>query len=110
MIYVYLLLLTCCFKHSDNSRYVEANAGCKHFDVHGGPENIPVSRFSFDAKVTPSHPPFSPLSFSLPNLYPFSPSFFHQVSTRDWRMTFLPQFRECVEAGAWSLMCSYNRQ
>jgi hypothetical protein len=30
---------------------LEANAGCKHFDVHGGPENIPVSRFSFDAKV-----------------------------------------------------------
>ena len=25
------------------------NAGCKHF---GGPENIPVSRFSFDAKVS----------------------------------------------------------
>ena len=30
---------------------MEANAGCKHFDVHGGPEDIPVSRFSFDAKV-----------------------------------------------------------
>ena len=28
---------------------------------------------------------------------------------RDWRMTFLPQFRVCVEAGAWSIMCSYNR-
>ena len=35
----------------DDKRYVKANAGCKHFDVHGGPENIPVSRFSFDAKV-----------------------------------------------------------
>ena len=35
----------------DHPRYLEANAGCKHFDVHGGPENIPVSRFSFDAKV-----------------------------------------------------------
>ena len=35
----------------DHPRYVEANAGCKHFDVHGGPENRPVSRFSFDAKV-----------------------------------------------------------
>ena len=32
-------------------RYLEVNAGCKHFDVHGGPENIPISRFSFDAKV-----------------------------------------------------------
>ena len=30
---------------------MKANAGCKHFDVHGGPENIPVSRFDFDAKV-----------------------------------------------------------
>lgn len=36
---------------SDHPRYVEANAGCKHFDVHGGPEDIPVSRFSFDAQV-----------------------------------------------------------
>ena len=36
----------------DDSRYVQVNAGCKHFDVHGGPENIPVSRFSFDAKVS----------------------------------------------------------
>ena len=36
----------------DNPRYVEANAGCKHFDVHGGPEDIPVSRFSFNAKVS----------------------------------------------------------
>ena len=35
----------------DDKRYVKANAGCKHFDVHGGPENIPVSRFDFDAKV-----------------------------------------------------------
>lgn len=61
-------------------RYVRATAGCKHFDVHGGPENIPTSRMTFDAKV----------------------------SERDWRMTFLPAFRSCVEAGTYSLMCSYN--
>jgi len=30
------------------------------------------------------------------------------VSDQDWRMTFLPQFKACVEAGSWSLMCSYN--
>ncbi|KAL7980553.1 hypothetical protein Chor_001707 [Crotalus horridus] len=36
----------------DHPRYVKTNAGCKHFDVHGGPENIPVSRFLFDAKVS----------------------------------------------------------
>ena len=65
----------------DHPRYVRANAGCKHFDVHGGPENIPVSRMFFDSKV----------------------------STRDWRMTFLPAFKKCVEAGTYSLMCSYNR-
>ena len=35
----------------DHPDYVEVNAGCKHFDVHGGPEDIPVNRFSFDAKV-----------------------------------------------------------
>lgn len=62
-------------------RYVKASAGCKHFDVHGGPENIPESRFSFNAKV----------------------------QERDWRMTFLPQFQVCVEAGSFSVMCSYNR-
>lgn len=64
----------------DHPRYIRANAGCKHFDVHGGPENIPASRFSFDA----------------------------QVSDRDWRLTFLPAFRACVKAGTYSLMCSYN--
>ncbi|XP_046550186.1 probable beta-D-xylosidase 2 [Haliotis rubra] len=62
-------------------RYIRANAGCKHFNVHGGPEDIPVSRFSFDAKV----------------------------SERDWRTTFLPAFRTCVKAGTYNLMCSYNR-
>ena len=35
----------------DHPRYLRTGACCKHFDVHGGPENIPSSRFSFDAKV-----------------------------------------------------------
>ncbi len=35
----------------DHPRYVRANAGCKHFDAYAGPENIPVSRMKFDAKV-----------------------------------------------------------
>ncbi|XP_064596531.1 xylan 1,4-beta-xylosidase-like [Liolophura sinensis] len=65
----------------DHPRYVRASAGCKHFDVHGGPDSYPVSRSSFDAKV----------------------------ATRDWRLTFLPAFRMCVEAGTYSVMCSYNR-
>ncbi|XP_070191074.1 uncharacterized protein [Littorina saxatilis] len=65
----------------NHSRYVRASAGCKHFDAYAGPENIPVSRFLFDARV----------------------------SERDWRTTFLPAFRRCVEAGTYSLMCSYNK-
>ncbi|OWF39182.1 probable beta-D-xylosidase 7 [Mizuhopecten yessoensis] len=64
-----------------NPTYIRVNSGCKHLDVYGGPENIPVSRFSFDA----------------------------QVSERDWRLTFLPAFRRCVEAGTYSFMCSFNR-
>jgi beta-glucosidase len=62
----------------NHSRFVQATAGCKHFDVHGGPES---ERSHFDA----------------------------QVSDSDWRMTFLPAFRKCVQAGTFSLMCSYNR-
>ncbi|BFZ18972.1 hypothetical protein BsWGS_22010 [Bradybaena similaris] len=61
-------------------RYIQAAAGCKHFDAYAGPENIPVSRFTFDAKL----------------------------SEVDWRTTFLPAFRKCVQAGTFSLMCSYN--
>ncbi|KAK7108560.1 uncharacterized protein [Littorina saxatilis] len=65
----------------NDTRYVRASGACKHFDVHGGPENIPVSRSSFNAVV----------------------------SEEDWRMTFLPAFRACVKAGTYGLMCSYNR-
>lgn len=36
----------------NNKKYVKVGATCKHFDVHGGPENIPVSRLSFDARVS----------------------------------------------------------
>ena len=43
--------LTCFYKHEDHPRYVEANAGCKHFDVYGGPDSNPISRNVFDAKV-----------------------------------------------------------
>ncbi|XP_038073740.1 probable beta-D-xylosidase 2 [Patiria miniata] len=64
----------------NDSRYVRANAGCKHYAAYDGPDNYPVSRFTFDAKV----------------------------SDRDLFMTFLPQFHECVKAGSYSIMCSYN--
>jgi len=35
----------------DHPRYIRTNAGCKHFAVYAGPEDIPSSRFSFNAKV-----------------------------------------------------------
>ena len=63
-----------------SARYLNTNSGCKHFDAHNGPENIPQSRFSFDVKL----------------------------SEFDWRSTFLPAFRACVNAGTYSIMCSYN--
>ncbi|XP_067674830.1 uncharacterized protein [Haliotis asinina] len=64
----------------NDARYVRANAGCKHFAAYDGPDNIPSSRFQFDA----------------------------MVSERDLRTTFLPAFRACVKAGTYSFMCSYN--
>ncbi|UJR28074.1 hypothetical protein I4U23_009330 [Adineta vaga] len=63
-----------------SARYLNTNAGCKHFDAHNGPENIPVSRFSFDV----------------------------QLSEFDWRSTFLPAFHACINAGTYGIMCSYN--
>ena len=41
--------------HGQHPRYMRATAGCKHFDVHAGPENIPVPRSSFNAKVKPRY-------------------------------------------------------
>ena len=35
----------------NDARYVRASAGCKHFAVYAGPENVPTSRMSFDVKV-----------------------------------------------------------
>ena len=32
-------------------RYVRASSGCKVIGLYSGPENIPSSRFSFDAEV-----------------------------------------------------------
>ena len=47
----FFILTLLCYDNLDHPRYIEVNTGCRHFDVHGGPENIPVSRKSFDAKV-----------------------------------------------------------
>lgn len=64
----------------NDSRYYRANAVCKHFDAYGGPEDLPQSRLSFNA----------------------------QVPEQDLFMTYLPQFKQCVESGALGVMCSYN--
>ncbi|XP_067673889.1 uncharacterized protein [Haliotis asinina] len=64
----------------NDTRYVRAYAGCKHFAAYDGPDNMPSSRFQFDA----------------------------MVSERDLRTTFLPAFRACVKAGTYSFMCSDN--
>ncbi|XP_050390277.1 uncharacterized protein LOC126809650 [Patella vulgata] len=65
----------------DHPRYLLTSAGCKHFDAYAGPESDPVSRFGFNA----------------------------EVSIRDWRTTFLPAFRTCVQARSYNIMCSYYR-
>ncbi|XP_046332069.2 probable beta-D-xylosidase 2 [Haliotis rufescens] len=66
--------------HGNHPRYVRTASACKHFDVSAGPEDWPVSRHDFDAKV----------------------------SERDWRSYFLPPFRKCAEAGSFGLHCAYN--
>jgi len=35
----------------NHPRYARASAGCKHFAVYAGPEDVPSSRFAFDVKV-----------------------------------------------------------
>ncbi|XP_022105253.1 probable beta-D-xylosidase 6 [Acanthaster planci] len=62
------------------ARYLRTSAGCKFFGVHNGPEDYPSSRYTFNAGI----------------------------SEHDLHMTYLPAFRECVKAGAYSVMCSYN--
>ena len=37
----------------NHPRYVRVSSGCKAFDAYNGPENIPVPRFTFNAKVIP---------------------------------------------------------
>jgi beta-glucosidase len=63
----------------DDPKYLKTVSTVKHFAVHSGPE---PSRHTFDAVV----------------------------SERDLRETYLPHFEMGIrEAGAYSLMCAYNR-
>ncbi|KAK7088568.1 uncharacterized protein [Littorina saxatilis] len=64
----------------DHPRYIRGVAACAHLAAYSGPENIPVSRMSFNA----------------------------EISDVDLRMTFLPAFRACVDAGAYAVESSYN--
>ncbi|CAH1799150.1 unnamed protein product [Owenia fusiformis] len=64
-------------------RFIRASAGCKHFAAYAGPENTKndsARRLKFNAKV----------------------------SERDLQMTHYPAFKECLLAGTYSVMCSYN--
>jgi len=63
----------------DDPRYFKTISTPKHFAVHSGPES---SRHRFNAVV----------------------------DDRDLYETYLPAFEACIrEAGAWSVMCAYNR-
>lgn len=65
----------------DEEHVYLTTACCKHFAVHSGPENVPVSRLSFEANV----------------------------SAADLFLTYLPAFKACLANGAaQSVMCSYN--
>ncbi|KAK6169507.1 hypothetical protein SNE40_020549 [Patella caerulea] len=65
----------------NNSRYLLLSATCKHYTVSGGPDSYPISRMAFDAKV----------------------------SMRDIQTTFLPGFKECINAGSDGVVCAYNK-
>ncbi|XP_071794475.1 uncharacterized protein [Asterias amurensis] len=66
--------------HGPHPRYIRTSSGCKHIFAYDGPENIPSPRYSFDSQVT----------------------------DMDMWMTYLPMFQECVKAGTYNLVCSYN--
>ncbi|KAK6187473.1 hypothetical protein SNE40_005493 [Patella caerulea] len=67
--------------HGDDKKYLLTSASCKHYVTSGGPENIPISRWLYDAKV----------------------------SERDLQTTYLPGFKACVDAGSPSVLCAYNK-
>ncbi len=62
-----------------SGKYLKTLAGAKHYAVHSGPE---WNRHEFDAK---------------------------NIDPRDLWETYLPAFKELVDAGVWQVMCAYNR-
>ena len=114
-----------------SDRYLKVLAGCKHFDVHSGPENNNAG-WSTGPVGTPPHTGANQTCAApgkLPNdghgVYVGSNtgpgmmienntggcrwSFDSRVSRRDWIEHFQLPFKRCVAAGARSLMCSYNK-
>ncbi len=63
----------------NDSTWMKTIAGAKHFAVHSGPE---WNRHSFDAR---------------------------DIDPRDLWETYLPAFKELVDAGVGQVMCAYNR-
>ena len=62
-----------------DGKYIKTLAGAKHYAVHSGPE---WNRHSFDAK---------------------------NIDQRDLWETYLPAFKQLVDADVWQVMCAYNR-
>ena len=110
-------------------KYLKVLAGCKHFDVHTGPEN---SNYGWTTGPLGTPPGVGAnqtcaANGMLPNdghgVYVGSNggpgeyienngtgcrwSFDARVSARDWIESFQLPFKHCVAAGARSLMCSY---
>jgi hypothetical protein len=106
-------------------------AGCKHFDVHTGPENnnmgwttgplgtppgVGANQTCGEPGKLPNDghgvyvgPNGGPGQYIENNTGGCRWSFDARVSARDWIETFQLPFKKCVAAGARSLMCSYNK-
>ncbi|KAK6170690.1 hypothetical protein SNE40_019018 [Patella caerulea] len=63
-----------------NLRYIRTSACPKHLAVYSGPEDIPYFRYNFTVSPT----------------------------QRDLHTSYLPMFRQMVQAGAYSIMCTYT--
>ena len=115
-------------QYGSDPNHLKVLAGCKHFDVHTGPENSNVG-WTTGPLGTPPHVAANQ-TCAQPGMLPndghgvyIGPnggpgtyvqndtggcrwSFDARVSAQDWIETFPLPFKKCVAAGARSLMCS----
>ena len=116
-----------------DKKYLKVLAGCKHLDVHAGPENnnygwttgplgtppgVAANQTcaADDGGMLPNDghgvyvgPNGGPGRYIENNGTGCRWSFDARVSARDWIESFQLPFKHCVAAGARSLMCSYNK-